>query len=347
MVDKIIRRILAQSGSTDLLDFLASQLRPRDLQSLLLAVFRSRASSLTPSQILAQYATNRFVRPGQVPQEIRVALDSLALSLASPRFEGVDLAPVCPFGTSAVLGPLSQDRVVTTIRNTEVVSDSTTVLALEVAIRRRDTFSEPQGVNTVIRLCTSHRLLRAEYWPDYRANFQVFTLCTAGRTRGSDSFETEALIEHISYYLALLAAVPEIGYPVTEVRVGLTDLTDGIHQRQLEEFVFAPLVVQFPQVSWTWEPDRREGRSYYDQVCFHIYARNIFGEEYELGDGGFTPWTQQLLNNRKERLLISGIATERILTLFSPAGGGLGSEGRTRGIVPNGREGAVRHSDRP
>ena len=31
----------------------------------------------------------------------------------------------------------------------------------------------------------------------------------------------------------------------------------------------------------------------------------------ELIDGGFTTWTQQLLSNNKERLLISGLGTER------------------------------------
>jgi hypothetical protein len=32
----------------------------------------------------------------------------------------------------------------------------------------------------------------------------------------------------------------------------------------------------------------------------------------ELVDGGSTDWTQQLLGNRKERLLISGLGLERL-----------------------------------
>jgi len=33
-------------------------------------------------------------------------------------------------------------------------------------------------------------------------------------------------------------------------------------------------------------------------------------------DGGFTDWTQQLLSNRKERLLISGMGSERFVFCF-------------------------------
>jgi hypothetical protein len=34
----------------------------------------------------------------------------------------------------------------------------------------------------------------------------------------------------------------------------------------------------------------------------------------ELGDGGFTTWTQQLMGNAKERCLVTCVATERLAT---------------------------------
>lgn len=34
------------------------------------------------------------------------------------------------------------------------------------------------------------------------------------------------------------------------------------------------------------------------------------GEEQEIADGGWVDWTQKLLENRKERLLISGVGLE-------------------------------------
>jgi hypothetical protein len=58
-------------------------------------------------------------------------------------------------------------------------------------------------------------------------------------------------------------------------------------------------------------PDRPSGRGYYTGLCFKVFA--VFGEtELEVADGGFVDWTQRLLGNRKERLLISGYGIDRI-----------------------------------
>jgi hypothetical protein len=44
--------------------------------------------------------------------------------------------------------------------------------------------------------------------------------------------------------------------------------------------------------------------------------RDQTGTEYFLVDGGFTDWNRQLLSNRKEGLLISGMGSERFVSLF-------------------------------
>ncbi len=62
------------------------------------------------------------------------------------------------------------------------------------------------------------------------------------------------------------------------------------------------------------DPGRETGRGYYAGYCFKVYA--VHGDaRYELSDGGLVDWTQQLLQNRKERLVISGIGTDRLLIL--------------------------------
>jgi hypothetical protein len=53
------------------------------------------------------------------------------MDLLPEGFEELVLAPHAPLGTSSVLGGFSQDRVVTTIADSGVVSDSTNVLALD------------------------------------------------------------------------------------------------------------------------------------------------------------------------------------------------------------------------
>jgi hypothetical protein len=37
------------------------------------------------------------------------------------------------------------------------------------------------------------------------------------------------------------------------------------------------------------------------------------GGEWEIADGGFVDWTQRLLENKKERLLISGFGLEMLV----------------------------------
>ena len=43
-------------------------------------------------------------------------------------------------------------------------------------------------------------------------------------------------------------------------------------------------------------------------------AFSVAVDGVSLVDGGFVDWTQRLLSDRKERLLISGIGTERLCT---------------------------------
>ena len=53
------------------------------------------------------------------------------MSLLPPEYEPVELSPLAPLGTSSVVGTVHQNKVVSTSRNSEVLSDPTNVLALE------------------------------------------------------------------------------------------------------------------------------------------------------------------------------------------------------------------------
>jgi hypothetical protein len=48
---------------------------------------------------------------------------------------------------------------------------------------------------------------------------------------------------------------------------------------------------------------------YYLGVQFKLYIEWA-GQEWEIADGGFVDWTQKLVGNRKERMLISGFGLE-------------------------------------
>lgn len=314
MHDPIIDRILAQAEAPELLEILVERLSPTDLQSLLLEVYRRRAARLSPRDLMQQYERNRFVAPSTIAPQQLMAFDRQAFAALPPGFETLELSPVCPLGTSSVVATVDQNKVITTIRNTDVTADATNVLALECARRRRGRAA------ATTRLCASHRVIRAQVFGGAASfpHFRLLSLCTAGRDSGSYHFEIAALIEHIAYYLRLLDTLRQAGAAVGDVRVSLTAF-DATRHDMLATAVVAPLAAQHPGVGFTIDQQRETGRGYYTSAGFHIYARAASGDEFFLIDGGFTDWTQQILSNRKERLLISGMGSERFVVCF---GGG-------------------------
>ena len=324
MNQPMIDRIQREAGVPDLLDALVERLTPTDLQSLLLEVYRRRAAQVSPRHLLDRYAHDRFVRPSALPPARLTEFDHLVWSLLAERYRAVELAPVCPLGTAAAVATVDQNNVVTTIRNTEVVADATNVLALECAVRRRALLQADPYSRDRIRLGASHRLLRGQAYQSATASahFRLLGLCVAGRDEGAFQFETTSLREQIGVYLQLLQAVAPLGYYVERVRVAVTDLEQGQRADTLDAQVLAPLRTAYPGVRCALDPERTTGRGYYGGACFHVYATNQAGTEFELIDGGFTTWTQSLLSNTKERLLISGLGSELFCSQFAPATAG-------------------------
>jgi hypothetical protein len=98
----------------------------------------------------------------------------------------------------------------------------------------------------------------------------------------------------------------------------VTDLSGGLRREVLREQVLRPLQAAWPAVSWSFDDDRQAGRNYYTDACFAADAVHPDGSRSNLSDGGFTGWTSRLLADRKERLLISGLGSERLVGLGDP-----------------------------
>jgi hypothetical protein len=317
MKEKIIARILRTVQVPDLLEVLTQRLSQSDLQSLLLEVYRKRAHTLTPRHLLQGYEQNRFVQPAAVNPKQLLEFDRLAYSVLPSSFELLELSPVCPLGTNSVMAPVDQDNAVTTIRNTEVCSDSTNVLALECARRRRAGYRGKVRPEADTKLCASHRLLRP-HLPDDPASFphfRIFSLCTAGRDVGSYGFEVRALREHLEFYVRLLQSAQQAGFKLEAVRTRITVFDETCHDI-LKAKVLDELSRSYSKVEFKFNQEQEGGQGYYAGVRFQMYARDQAGTEYFMVDGGFTDWTQQLLSNRKERLLISGMGSERFISCF-------------------------------
>lgn len=314
-MSKIVERIERQAGVPGLASILAEQLSATDLQSLLLEVHRRRSARRQPREVLASYEADRFVRPSSVSPVRLLAWDECAFSHLPSEIEPIALSPVCPPGTCSVVAPVNPDWAVITTRNSEVVSDSTNVLALECALRRRSLLREDPKSAAVVHLAASHRLLRAQRYesPEAVSHFSAFALCSAGRDQGNLRFELSALALHITFYLRALGAF--LG-PDIRLHLTVTDFGPSPAYSTLESLLLSPLRSEWPSVDCRVDEQRTGGRGYYPGLCFHVYASQPAGERLELVDGGAVDWTARLLENAKERLVISGIGSERLCARF-------------------------------
>jgi len=271
-----LTRVLRKLGGDDALDRL-ERLPGSDLTTLLLALMRRRVDAVSAPEVLRRYREDRFVAPADVPFDVLRAAEDRLLAALPPAFSVLGLAPVAPFGTCAAVAAVDQNNVVSTVRGNEVAADPTNALALEAAVRRQ---SGPDDV----RLAAVQRVVRAQRFEGAGrfAHFTLFGAVSAGRDRGSLAFERQHFAEHMDF---LRAACGDI-----EVRVTVLDPR------------FEVLRGALPAA-----PSRHTG--YYKGLCFKVFRDGV-----EIGDGGFVDWTQRLLGNRKERLLISGIGVDRLAT---------------------------------
>jgi hypothetical protein len=297
--DPVVRRIERALGAPGLADGLAA-LPAADVTSLLLAVARRRADSVSPASLLRAHERSRLVRPATLDPRSRRACERQLDELLPDGYERIDLAPVTPLGASHVLGATPQDWVVSAGRDTEVVSDPTVVLALECALRRRAL----RPAHAPVHLAAVQRTLRTQpFAPPAQQHFVLAACCSAGRDEGSHGFDVAALLDHLALAVGLA-----VGREAPALRVELTPLRGGLLPEQLEERVVAPLRARFPGVRFEFDLARQDGEpGYYVRTCFRLWSDTV-----NLADGGFTDWCARLLGDRKERLLTSGIGLDRL-----------------------------------
>jgi hypothetical protein len=314
-MNKIVERIERELGAPGLVSLLAENLTPTDLQSLLLEVYRLRSSHRRPAEVLSNYETDRFVRPSSASPSRLLAWKQIVLSSLQPEFQTIALSPVCPLGTSSVIASVDQNWTIATARNTEVVSDSTNVLALECAVQRRKLLRANPRSTEPVHLATSHRLLRAQRYesPTSTSHFSAFALCSAGRDQGNLRFELSVLGLHIRFYLKALRIFLDSSVPL---HVSVTDLRAKHRHSLLEDQLLAPIRSEFSNIDCVIDHERTKGKGYYLDLCFHLHATDPSEHRLELVDGGVVDWTRRLLSNAKERLIISGIGSERLCSVF-------------------------------
>jgi hypothetical protein len=281
---------------------LTQGLPPNELWSLLLAVLEARAARRTPAMVRQQWENDRFVQPSAIDQRTLNHLDSHLLAAAA-EFEALELSPVAPLGACSSVALTSQNRIVSTVRGTEVVSDPTNVLALECARRLRT------APDAVVKLATSHRCLRAQpvpKRPGLAQHFRMFCLASAGHERKDHAFLTGALLEHIHTHVAALDRLEQHGYrfPDRNLRLLATPQRMHVAQRAAEAVTSLPVTVT------------RLEHNYYDGVRFMVEVSTPPGDVIPFIDGGAFDWLRKLLANDRMVFVASGMGSQIAAYLF-------------------------------
>jgi hypothetical protein len=285
-------------------------MRASELRTLLLAVAEQRASRRSPHEVMRQWREDRLVRPASTDPRLLAQLEARFWTALPAEFEGVEMSPVAPLGTCSTVAGVSQNRVVSTTRLGEVVSDSTSALAVELASRRQDAAS-----HETVHLATCQRQLRAQvFGPGAGSHFRLLCLASGTRDRGSGTAHAALLTQQLLAWRTVCAQLPAQLVVTVEVAAWDPALAERVDDTVL------PAVETNERFRVVLSPERTRARGYYSTGALLITARAPGGESAELGDGGFTDWTALLSSNAKELCLVSCLSTERALDLVRGAG---------------------------
>lgn len=280
---------------------LAHELAGSELQSVLLEVMARRAEARTPAEVLAHYKRDPFVRPAAVDQRTSIEVDG-HLFAAADGFEALELSPVAPLATCAGMGRSAQNRVLSALRGTEVVSDPTNVLALECAARGGE-----------VHLATSHRVLRTQPFPrrpGFGAHFRLFALASAGIEARDHAFTVAAVTRHLQTQLAALDRLERNGYAFGARRVELlaTSARAAVADRIAE------------RLSGTDVSRKALEHAYYSGgLRYMIWVTAAGGGTLPLVDGGTFDWLARLTSNRRAVYVASGTGAQLIAFGFRAA----------------------------
>lgn len=216
-----------KSGVPNLSEILAE--KPlRYLNPIFIKAFRERAAKRNSNEILSDYESKKeFYGVSSIDQRELIKLESAFYTVVPEKFNAVEVSPISPFGLNSVITKVSQDISLSTIRGSEVVSDPTTPLALECAIRRKQMLVNDETRMNLVNLATTQRVLRLQHFDKdkgYMQHFSLFGLCSGGRDQGKESFMIDSTIEHISVWLDLVRHLKSNGYSFDNISVNLSDI---------------------------------------------------------------------------------------------------------------------------
>ena len=287
---------------------LAQGLAASELQSVLLDVMQRRARRREPKDLVAQYQRDPFCEPSTVDLRTSVAIDAHLLAAAAA-FEAIELSPVAPLGACSGVALTDQNRVLSALRTSEVVSDPTNVLALECALRLRANPEVP------VHLATSQRVIRTQpvpKLPGYSQHFRLFVLASGGQETKDHAFTVETLVRHVQTMLAGLDRLEQDGFAFGARRVDVLTTPKTEKIGALVTRALGDIAAQ----------KRLEHAYYSGGLRYQLWVTAPDGAQIPLVDGGVFDWLAKLASNRRAIYVATGAGAQLIALRFRAATAG-------------------------
>ena len=304
----ILARILQKleiEKPDNFMNSLSQKISQSDLNTFLLALYAKLTARKTPAELLKLYEENSYVKPSPISPILLYKQELKLLNMATEQdILPVQLSPAAQLGSCSVIATVSQNKIFSAVRGTEILADPTNMLALHIS---REIKYNGLSNEIPIHFCATSRVIRGQKFlrKDLVQHFSLYGMVSSGRDRGSYSFESQCLVKHIGFYRDFF--VLNFGAPISltlHKRGGYTD-SEGFIKRMQKI-----LQAEFPDTKILVE-DNEDSNAYYTGLQFTLYV-HINGKAINNGDGGFVNWIQNMLGNKKERLLISAIGIDRL-----------------------------------
>lgn len=310
MEDFISKKTDRKTGIPNLVQLLRGQISSSELSSLLLEVYQQKSEDIQPAALLQQYRQNIYVQPADTDMIDMLEKElQLLRFLRQQQYEPVELSPVAQFGSCAAVGTVSQKKIITALRHTEVLADATNSLALHIADLKQRGIATAPGER--LRFCTVHRHIRAMQLPPgkgYTPHFKIACMVAAGKDTGNFDFELTTCAEQMKHIYYLLHTL----FNITDFYFKIQPRSGYKNGRALTDALMNYLSSHLPYKIIS--DDAPAENNYYKGIQFKAVVQ-LDGNEIEIADGGFVDWTQQLLGNNKERCFISGIGLSLLMKL--------------------------------
>lgn len=299
-MSQLLNRIISKLSKEKLIEQLALEIPGTEFNSLMLEIFRRRAESVAPTSLLKSFEDNRFVSPSGADAIETKKYELEWLEYAREKsFQPLILSPLTPLGSCAAFGAVSQNKIISALRGTEVVSDATNVLLLHMA----SVFKNSDDKLLQLNYSTIHRMVRAQQFsnPEFSPHFSIFCLVSGGYDGGSFLFELEQLNKHIKLYLEMIRKY----LPDKKLHLKFFLKTDDPGFNSL---------LGLSSNAWSgmeYAIVPQQGNQYYRLVQFKIYI-DTGNQPIDIADGGFVDWLQTTTGNRKLRAMISAAGIELI-----------------------------------